>query len=83
MSKFSSNTLKSGISKTPDLLALPKGQSNTSQSAYLSFKGIPFSTTAALEQPKAENQGEVLARLDLNEKIKAFEILVRQMETRR
>uniref|UniRef100_A0A7S3KHX0 Uncharacterized protein n=1 Tax=Euplotes crassus TaxID=5936 RepID=A0A7S3KHX0_EUPCR len=45
-----------------------------------SYKQIPFSTTPALEQPKAQNQAEILARLNLNEKMKILDSLVKQME---
>ena len=44
------------------------------------YKGIPFSTTSALEQPKAQNHNEILARLDLNEKMKVLDSLVKQIE---
>ena len=44
------------------------------------YKGIPFSTTSVLEQPKAQNHKEILVRLDFNEKLKILDELVEKLE---
>jgi hypothetical protein len=52
--------------------------SSKQQSHNSKYKGIPYSTTKLLEHPSAQNQTEILAKLDLNQKMKLIEELVQQ-----
>ena len=44
------------------------------------FKGIPFSTTPVLEQPKPQNQGEIFARLELNQKMRILSDMIYKLD---